>query len=206
MLSIITNFGCDEGCLYCVWKKHLLENVKTTVESTDWTKLESLLRGEKRISVSGGGDPLFQLDKNIDWWNRLFAITDAQGIDVDLHTAKIAPVEFADKFAKYVWHITDLSAVDKLSLMASYSVPLRMAIVASPEITKAEYLALALLAFLRGASLSVRQLVVDQKPVEIEADFLKTEKGWKYIQQNDYNTYFMPDNNVYDVFLMKERK
>jgi len=84
--SIITNFGCDTGCEYCIWNQHPLKKCYTTVENTNWTKLESFVKPYKKISVSGGGDPFFKYELNKGWFDRLFDIYTGM---IDVHTSKI---------------------------------------------------------------------------------------------------------------------
>ena len=39
--SIITNFGCNFNCDYCIWKNHPLKNIFTNINNCDWDKLKS---------------------------------------------------------------------------------------------------------------------------------------------------------------------
>ena len=85
-ISIITNFGCNSNCWYCIWKGHKLENVN---DPTDWNKLEQFLIDNKnkgKVSISGGGDCLYRYDKHVGWWMRLFEITTNLNMLVDVHT------------------------------------------------------------------------------------------------------------------------
>jgi hypothetical protein len=71
-----------------VWKNHPLSRCK---DKTDWRKLEEFLQkswneGHDKVSVSGGGDPLYRYEENKEWWNRLFAITRQLKMKVDVHT------------------------------------------------------------------------------------------------------------------------
>ena len=73
-LSIITNFGCAADCWYCIWKTHPLRSCWQTANSTDWEKLEGFIKANQqqgKISISGGGDPLYRFAQLTDWWDRL---------------------------------------------------------------------------------------------------------------------------------------
>lgn len=202
MLSIITNFGCDERCSYCIWNDHFLKNIFTTTENTDWGKMITTINqlSPERISISGGGDPLFELEKNIKWWQTLFYYLPY--VKIDLHTAKIAPPNFARKFNKYVFHAKDLDTyykkVDELDKLITAK---RVVIVADKQYTESDYIKAAEDAKNRGFSFSVRQLVENKKPVDICVDFLRQYPDLFYIEHKDYNLYFMPDNNLYETFL-----
>ena len=206
MLSIITNFGCDERCPYCIWNEHFLKNTFTSMETTDWERLITTINEHSpdRISISGGGDPLFELEKNIKWWQKLFYYLPY--VLLDLHTAKIAPPNFARKFNKYVFHAKDLQDYyNRIDELTKLQIPKkRVVIVADRQYTEKDYLKAAQNAKDKGCSFSVRQLVENNKPVDIAVDFLKNNPDLFYIEQADYNLYFMPDNNVYAKFLEED--
>lgn len=65
-LSIITNFGCHYTCPYCVVKNNHLDILQTTLEGLD--NLSKSIQESKAniISLSGGGDPLFQYPNHKD--------------------------------------------------------------------------------------------------------------------------------------------
>lgn len=62
-LSIITNFGCHGKCPYCITKTNNIAVPKTTIDGLN--NLSNYLHENKYniVSVSGGGDPLFQYEK-----------------------------------------------------------------------------------------------------------------------------------------------
>jgi len=87
--SIITNFGCDRNCWYCITNR---VDPKRFKQDTDWGLLELFLSRDwvrRKVPISGGGDPLYRLEENMDWWERLFEITERLGLDVDVHTRNI---------------------------------------------------------------------------------------------------------------------
>ena len=203
MLSIITNFGCDEGCSYCVWNQHFLRDTVSGVETTDWQKLFRIINqhSPNRVSISGGGDPLFALENNIQWWQQLFL--NLPYVLLDLHTAKIAPPNFARKFDKYVFHAKDLRTYyQQAGALARLPVSKkRVVIVADPEYAERDYIKVAQDAKNRGFSFAIRQLVESKRPINIKVDFLRNSPDLFYIEHGDYNLYFMPDNHVYTKFL-----
>lgn len=203
MLSIITNFGCDERCPYCIWQQHFLSSSFTSVETTDWPKLFQIIAkfSPSRISISGGGDPLFALEANIKWWQKLFA--NLPHVLFDLHTAKIAPPNFARRFNKYVFHAKDLAAFyDKANELLKLCVPQkRVVMVADSSYTKQDYIQAAQYAKAQGFAFAVRQKVENNKPLDIYTDFFRSCPDLFYIEHRDYNLYYMPDNQVYTNFL-----
>jgi organic radical activating enzyme len=67
-MSIITNFGCHYKCPYCIVKENNLHIPRTTLAGLD--NLEEALKenGCNIVSISGGGDPLHEYEKHVDWY------------------------------------------------------------------------------------------------------------------------------------------
>ncbi len=204
ILSIISNFGCDTGCKYCIWKGHSLSGVKTTIDNTDWTELYRQVSLHKGlISVSGGGDPLFQHEKNNEWWEKLFEMCEALDTKIELHTSKFIPDwEHIAKLERYVLHVELEDAIDnfnKYREMAE-SIPFRLVIVMNENILLSRMALLSQLCIFFGIELSFRQLVINGETQYIQHEaMIEGHKlgAWHYIQQADYNLYYMPDNKVY---------
>lgn len=95
-MSVITNFGCHYKCPYCIVKENNLHIPKTTLAGLD--SLREALKTNRCniISISGGGDPLHEYDKHIEWYRKFFGITQSywvnfddrkQSIPVEMHTS-----------------------------------------------------------------------------------------------------------------------
>lgn len=86
-MSIITNFGCHYKCPYCIVKKNNLCIPKTTIAGLG--KLKEVLGdyGCDTISISGGGDPLYEYEKHRDWYQELFSIAVQTNSSVEMHTS-----------------------------------------------------------------------------------------------------------------------
>ena len=65
-MSIITNFGCHYNCPYCIVKENNLHIPVTTLEGLDKFDDSLTVNNCNIISISGGGDPLFQYEKHVD--------------------------------------------------------------------------------------------------------------------------------------------
>ena len=64
--TVITNFGCDCNCKYCITKHHpILQNAVTDKSKIDWKYLEKCISESyaPTVNLSGGGDPFY------DWQN-----------------------------------------------------------------------------------------------------------------------------------------
>ena len=95
-LSIITNFGCHYSCPYCIVKNNYIDVPETTVGGLD--KLVENIRKYKCnwVSISGGGDPLYEFDKNAYWYYRLFHVV-PDGVKFEL----MCVGQGYGKYAKY---------------------------------------------------------------------------------------------------------
>jgi radical SAM superfamily enzyme YgiQ (UPF0313 family) len=90
-ISIITSFGCPFNCWYCIMKQHTLYNYD---KPFDYNKLKEFLRINKdtsELSISGGGDPLNNFEKNMGfYYDFLFPTVKEIGMDkmegIDIHT------------------------------------------------------------------------------------------------------------------------
>ena len=66
--TIITNFGCDNHCKYCITRSHpILQNAVTDKSKIDWEYLEKCISESEAptINLSGGGDPFYDWRNNI---------------------------------------------------------------------------------------------------------------------------------------------
>jgi hypothetical protein len=207
--SIITNFGCYRNCYYCIWKTHKLKDVR---QDTDWNKLEGILEGLRvdKVSISGGGDPLYMLNQNKNWYKKLFGICSRIGLLIDIHTYELTFNQFIlDNINKYVLH-TDryrISYEKALIEKLSKHTKLRINFVITDEYTKEDLLSYIEFAKKLDIQISFRELVGSfSKPSEDIVSMLdKVQEVYdraRFTKQDDYNIYFMPDNNIYNTFLI----
>lgn len=87
--SILTNFGCHWLCPYCI-----VRNNDIGIEETDTGKVDETVNGLIKdgslgfLSLSGGGDPMFQADDDrMDWYESLSARVHDTGSRFELHTS-----------------------------------------------------------------------------------------------------------------------
>lgn len=73
-LSVISNFGCHYSCPYCIVKNNNLRIPKSTISGLDRLQIEIENNHCNWVSISGGGDPLWEYNQHMDWYNRFFDI------------------------------------------------------------------------------------------------------------------------------------
>jgi hypothetical protein len=201
-ISVITNFGCNANCWYCIWRGHELQYVN---ETTNWDKLEKFLFDNKhkgKVSLSGGGDCLYEYDKYVDWWINFFEITKKYNLLVDVHTR--------EKFTNQLFWKTHINrcvfSSDSLKNDKEYL----------------EYLC-------KLTKIRITHLVTAETTFEMIEEYLEFQKqincqftikeliGYdddgmykkirdKYteiyhLDEGDYNIYYMPDNSIRTKFL-----
>lgn len=205
-ISIITNFGCNRNCWYCIWRDHSLRHVYTP---TDWEALYAFLYKHKdkgKVSVSGGGDPLYEYGKaeNYLWWKKLFEITCQLNMLVDVHTReKMYDRWFYEQINRCVFSSDLLKDDEGILLWLSRYVKLRIVHVVTPNTTMQmieDYLSYQAD---WHCQFSIKQLVgYDDNGMY---DSIRREFPDIYhIDEGDYNIYYMPNNTVTDTFLGEE--
>lgn len=118
--TVITNFGCDCRCKYCITKHHpILQNAVTDKDKIDWEYLEKCISESDAptVNLSGGGDPFYNWKENIDFYNRVYKLAHKYGKKLDIHT-RILPddMELIKKFRKIALSIEayDTKAIERL--------------------------------------------------------------------------------------------
>jgi len=175
--------------------------------STNWEKLTRFLYTFKylgKVSISGGGDPLYNYDENIDWWNRLFKITKSLNMLVDVHSRTGF---YIDNF----WHRINRCVVSSDNPQYDYNyfeylarhVRLRITHVVTKQTTDEKidkYLKIQEDLF---CQFSIKQLVGYDDGGRYEEIKIKYPQI-PAIDKGDYNIYYMPDNNITYNFLDKK--
>ena len=203
-MSVITNFGCHYECPYCIVKENNLHIPKTTLAGLD--SLREALKTNRCniISISGGGDPLHEYDKRIEWYRKFFGITQSywvnfddrkQSIPVEMHTSYMTDetsFPFYDCY-RVVYHANTLEQLSHIRRTGNEIV--RAVFVVTAEYTIKDIMDIAL--FVKNSpdidELSFRQLVDDNyEEKHYLEEYLRMghKKLWWYIEQNDYNLYY----------------
>jgi len=237
-LSFITNFGCDTGCSYCIWNNHPLKNIHGP---NNWSKISNILSffPQEKISISGGGDPLFQFPDKFKNWNRsgrfmkywytnLFKICEKLNRKIDMHTSKIIDdIDFVKRFNKWVLHLDWERFRKHRKRLMNFPIPLRINFVFWPTLTLPRVNRLVKFANEYGLQLSFREYYrppyVDGLESEMEMWFnagrrdeyydicdtiIEHEAKYqnvRYVHQNDYNVYYMPNDQVYTDFMCRRK-
>lgn len=121
--TVITNFGCDCHCKYCITKHHpILQNAVTDKNKIDWEYLEKCISESNAptVNLSGGGDPFYAWQNNIDFYNHVYELAAKYGKKLDIHT-RILPtdMDLIKKFRKIALSIEsyDTKAMERLQVM-----------------------------------------------------------------------------------------
>ncbi len=200
-ISIITNFGCQTNCWYCIWKEHRLRDVQL---ETDWDRLYTFLNEHKhkgKVSVSGGGDCLFNYPIHESWWDKLFRICKKLNVIVDVHSReKFYNKEFWLKVNRCVASSDNLhDDIDYFNWLINYT-KLRITHVVTSKSNESvvdEYLNYS---YRTGCQFTIKQLVGHDDNGNYER-FKQLYPMLFHLDTGDYNIYYMPDNTITDKFL-----
>ena len=201
-MSVITNFGCHYTCPYCIVKNNNLNIPKTTIEGLDSLQHEILKNECNWVSISGGGDPLWNYDEHVDWYVKLFANT--VGCKRELHTSLLGvPGRNLSPhwlFDRVVYHVHSLEQLYYIKSLNKDQI-VRVVFVVTENFT--EDMIDRITTFCANSEdideLSFRQMVDNHYEKTYYChDYLKAGHGklWWYIEQDDYNLYYC-ENKVY---------
>jgi len=199
--SVVTNFGCAKRCFFCAFANHRLKQERRAI---DWDYLDWCIgrfTGPK-VSVSGGGDPLFELGRNFSTLEKIVAICRNHSCQVDLHTNedlldKLATIESLG-FHQVVVSTHTISEVRREELTRLLKFARVRAVVVyvgqSPDWVRQW---IQFYSFV--PKLTVREcrgVVADFNKIRqtLQSEFPQV----RFLADGDYNYYFMPDNLVYD--------
>lgn len=200
-ISIITNFGCRANCWYCIWKTHPLRDVQL---ETDWEKLRGFLveyQDRGKVSVSGGGDCLYRYDQYVGWWKRLFEETSDLRMLVDVHTReKFTHQGFWRRINRCVFSSDNLSDDEEYLEYLARLTKLRITHVVTKNTTDKmieEYLEFQKRT---GCQFTIKELVGYDDGGRYK-EIRKKYPEIFYLDEGDYNIYYMPDNTIREKFL-----
>ena len=206
MLSILTNFGCHFACSYCVYRDNKINIPFTNVDTFGWIQLEEELKKHKgeEVSISGGGDPLYNYDEsnNRAFYDKLFALLKKYDCKLELHTSIFDPRFPYDNCERVVFHFTVPNQIkmlyytDRLVCLPS---KVRVVYVVQEHYTRhlINEIVKEVLACEKITELSFRQMIKADGTTDYNLyDYLKEGhmKDWYYIEQQDYNEYFVQDH------------
>lgn len=202
-LSIITNFGCHGKCPYCIVRENGIDVPKTTLDG-----LDNLLDVYKDnncniISLSGGGDPLHNLVKHLDYYIKLMDILESNNIPLELHTSYVSNIFATQKCKRVVYHLRDINDIDYIVRKGNEII--RVVFVVEEKYTENDLNKIyeKCMENYFVDELSFRQMVdSNYNTTYYNYEFLKQghkDGKWHYIEQNDYNLYYV-NGEVYTKF------
>lgn len=104
-LSVITNFGCHYSCPYYIVKNNNLNIPKSTVKGLSRLHNEILNNHVNWVSISGGGDPLWEYENHERWWKHFFQQVPL-AVHLELHTSILnIEQDLKEQFDRIVYHL-----------------------------------------------------------------------------------------------------
>jgi hypothetical protein len=201
-ISIITNFGCNHDCWYCIWKGHKLENIN---DPTDWGALYKFLtknQDQGKFSVSGGGDCLYRYKNYEKWWDKIFSLSKKLNMLVDVHSrTKFINDTFWKKINKCVFSSDELYKDKEYLNYLSNVTKVRITHLVTEKTTFSmidEYINFQ-------KSINCQFTIKELIGYSDNGNYKKIKEKYNNIfslDSGDYNIYYMPDNNIYSKFLI----
>lgn len=162
------------------------------------------------VNLSGGGDPFFNWENNLDFYNHVYDIAAKYGKKLDIHT-RILPTDknLIQKFRKIALSIesNDAEGVSKLKSMLPdiiKTTKIRVINVLNERMTKEDCLSyINTMKAIGVEQITFRQMFGNKKAYE-NFDRLKdeiTEEGVLFLPDGEYhNYYFTTNNKLYPFF------
>lgn len=211
--TIITNFGCNNNCKYCITKSHpILKNAVTDNEKIEWEYLEKCMSESDAptINLSGGGDPFYDWKNNIDFYNHVYELVKKYGKKMDIHT-RILPDDFdlIKKFRKIALSIenNDNTAINRLKELLpeiEETTKIRVINVLSEHMTRDDCIQyIEKMKSIGVKQITFRQMFGNRKAYQ---NFLKIKDtisvpGVLFLPDGEYhNYYFTTNNKIYPFF------
>lgn len=199
-MSVITNFGCHYSCPYCIVKNNNLQIPKSTVDGLNSLEKEIKKNQCNWISISGGGDPLWNYEEHEDWYNRFFTIAANLDMKTEMHTS-LPNIDIVDYgwFDRVVYHLHDFQQLQ--SIRRQDEEIIRVVFVFTENFTEDLINRIAVYCHKSNEidELSFRQMVDNHyRETNYCREYLRAghQKLWWYIEQHDYNLYYC-ENKVY---------
>ena len=205
--TVITNFGCDCHCKYCITKHHpILQNAVTDKNKIDWKYLEKCISESEAptVNLSGGGDPFYNWKENIDFYNRVYELAHKYDKKLDIHT-RILPddMDLIKKFRKIALSIEayDMKAMERLKNILpeiENTTKIRVINVLNERMTTEDYLDY----INKMHNIGVKQITFRQMFGNKNAyqNFLKIKDsinipGVMFLPDGEYHHYYFTTNN-----------
>lgn len=193
-LSIITNFGCHFKCPYCVVKNNNIDVPPTTIKGLRFLKSAAQYEKAKKISVSGGGDPLHNYPENKKYYQRLFRMCKEMGLPLEMHTSYLDSEFPYEKCRRVVYHLLSPTDIAKVKRHGNEIVRVVFVVTADFTIDAIESLTQMVKNSDQIDELSFRQMITPgYRVTNYCQDYLREghQKRWWYIEQGDYNPYYV---------------
>lgn len=202
-LSIITNFGCHFTCPNCLMKLTGTKIPTTTISGLHKLLPAVQLTGANWVSISGGGDPLYEIEKHLDWYNLLFFLL--KGIHKELHTSYTEiPECISSNFDRIIYHLNNVNQIPGVCSAHGEFVCVEFLVTEDFTCNKIDEIEQACADNSDVSELLFHQMVDAQyKPMHWCEEYLmngsQKKSKWCYIKQGDHSIYYV-ENEIYTRF------
>jgi len=200
-ISIITNFGCQTNCWYCIWENHPLKDIQLNI---DWNLMDKFFDTFKKdkVSISGGGDCLYNYETYKDtFWDILFAKCKERNIKVDVHSREKF---YNDAFWRNVNRCVLSSDifeedVDYFNYLIKFT-KVRIVHVVTKNTTEENLIKYKNFSKINNCQFTLKELV----GYDDNGNYSRFKNKFPelfYLDSGDYNIYYFPNNTIGTNFL-----
>lgn len=197
--SIITDFGCPFECYFCITKS---QNTKKSFifDKTIFSKIEVESIGYDRISVSGGGEPLFAHNKEIKlFYEALFNFSKKAKMPIHVHTNLDKPNSLSYMFDKVVVSVNKENYGQKFENWKDVKHKRFVYVSDSKDIKIVQEI---IQSITDDSQFTIKQL--DGLDLNLFSDIIDLANNYEYVRflpSGDYNIYFdLNSSTIYSEF------
>lgn len=199
--SIITDFGCPFNCGFCITKSQKTKKSFQYYSDTFDRITEEFRKGSyTRISISGGGEPLFTHSNDIkQFYKDLFEFSRGESIPVHVHTNMSVPPVVAYAFDKVTISVNLQDYEEKFKNWSDIRETRFVYVSDGTDLDVVKQMVAGLSAH---AQFTVKQM--DGFPREIYEEiesFMSAVPRARFLPEGDYNRYYvLNEHQTYDRF------
>lgn len=210
-LSLLTDFGCPFNCHFCITNSQKTKKEVNLNVNYSYIKEYIIKNKVKRLSISGGGEPLFTHDSSvITFYIRIFNLCSELEIDLHVHTNLNSPNDSMIKmhnFSKIVVSVNSNNYIKKYKAFSSIENNFRFVHVSDGS--DLEVIKNMIFNLPKNAQFTVKPMddkYMSNKQMSILdfseiIEYVSSIDNCVFLHKGDYNKYFVVNTNTFhDVF------
>ncbi len=198
-ISIITNFGCSRNCWYCVWQNHPLK-LTNDLDLDIVRQFICYYKAKGKVSISGGGDPLYKFFEHIDFWKVVVDTCKEENVKLAIHTReKLHHTRFWKNVHRCSFSVDTLKDDEEFLLYLKQHTKVRIYKTVTSLDTQQTIEGFISFSKTHDIQLTFKQLYGYDDNGNYQTFKNKYDDQF-FLDTGDYNIYLMPDNSITNHF------